>query len=140
MPNAKNVIGKGRKFSSTNQPENRGRKPSLYRQLIRSCEVEGQPLPSREDFYKVVAFLLERTRAELQEIKDLPDTPIWVQSIIGAIFEDLSCGRITVLNTLFDRLFGKATQVAEVKADIYKPRTLTKEEVKEYMKWLNETY
>lgn len=140
MPNPKNVIGKGRKFSSTNQPENRGRKPSMYRQLIAQCEIKGKPLPSREDFYKVVAFLLERTRAELQEIKDLPDTPIWVQSIIGAIFEDLSCGRITVLNALFDRLFGKATQVAEVKADVYKPRDLTKEEALEYMKLLNETY
>lgn len=140
MPNAKNVIGKGRKFSSTNQPPNRGRKPSLYRQLISSCEVEGRPMPSREDFYKVVAFLLERTRGELEEISSLSDTPIWVQSIIGSIFEDLKNGRITVINALFDRLFGKATQVAEVKADIYKPRTLTKEEIGEYMIKFNEEY
>lgn len=140
MPNPKNIAGKGNRFSSTNQPENRGRKPSLYRQLISSCEVEGHPIPSREDFYKVVAFLLERTRAELNEINALPDTPIWVQSIIRAIFEDLNNGRITVLNTLFDRLFGKATQVAEVKADIYKPRTLTKEEIGEYMDRFFEEY
>lgn len=140
MPNPKNIAGKGNRFSSTNQPENRGRKPSLYRQLIGRCEVEGKPIPSREDFYKVVAFLLERTRAELNEINALPDVPIWVQSIIGAIFEDLKNGRITVLNALFDRLFGKATQVAEVKADVYKPRTLTKEEIGEYITKFNEEY
>lgn len=33
MPNPENIKGKGNRFSSTNQPKNPGRKPSLYNHI-----------------------------------------------------------------------------------------------------------
>lgn len=48
MPNSKNVIGKGNRFSSTNQPANRGRKKSAYKELLALIEQGGGTLLSYE--------------------------------------------------------------------------------------------
>ena len=41
MPNPENVIGKGKLFSKTNQPANRGRKKSAYKELLGIIEQGG---------------------------------------------------------------------------------------------------
>lgn len=118
MPNAKNVIGKGRKFSSTNQPPNRGRKPSLFRSMVEKWDNDGTPKPSKEDYNKMIGYLMERTSEELTIIASDPGTPIWVSTIIKAMQEDKNVGRITTITALFDRVFGKPSQSAEVDAKL----------------------
>jgi hypothetical protein len=38
------------------------------------------------------------------------ETPVWITNIARAIIKDSNEGRISTLDTLLDRLFGKATQ------------------------------
>lgn len=59
MPNPENVIGKGNRFSSTNQPANKGRKKSVFNQLRDKVYAEEGLRLSREDCYKLCASLIE---------------------------------------------------------------------------------
>ena len=102
-------IGRATRFSSTNQPKNNGRKKSLYHQFKEMAKSNDTPL-SREDFCKIVNHLLEQPVSELKKIASEQDTPVWVVSIVRAILTDASSGVMRTLDTLFDRLFGKAVQ------------------------------
>lgn len=109
----------GNRFTSENQPKNSGRKPALYKKLK---ELTGKKVDyelSKEDYYKVIRYLMERTPGELKKIlEDAKDdangnTPVWVINIISAINSDIRYGRTTTIDSIFDRLFGKASQPIE---------------------------
>ena len=80
----------GNRFTSENQPKKNGRKPSMYKQLK---ELTGKKVDyelSKEDYYKTIRFLLERSKGELNKImadanREDSTTPIWVCNIISAI-------------------------------------------------------
>lgn len=109
----------GKKFSSENQPQNRGRKPSIYKKLkaITSKKV-GYEL-EKEDYFKVIRWVMEQNAGTLEVlIKDKDgrpnkDTPLWLINIISAINADIRYGRTTTVEMIFDRVFGKATQPIE---------------------------
>ena len=78
----------GNRFTSENQPKNSGRKPALYKKLK---ELTGKKVDyelSKEDYYKVIRYLMERTPGELKKIlenaKDDTNgsTPVWVINVI----------------------------------------------------------
>lgn len=108
----------GNRFTSENQPKKNGRKPSMYKQLK---ELTGKKVDyelSKEDYYKTIRFLLERSKGELNKImadanREDSTTPIWVCNIISAIFTDIRYGRTYTVDSLFDRVFGKPTQQIE---------------------------
>ena len=109
----------GNRFTSENQPKNSGRKPALYKKLK---ELTGKKVDyelSKEDYYKVIRYLMERTPGELKKIlenaKDDANgsTPVWVLNVISAINSDIRYGRTTTIDSIFDRLFGKASQPIE---------------------------
>lgn len=110
------IKGKGNRFSSTNQPPNRGRKKSLFRSMVEKWDDNETPKPSKEDYNKMIGYLMERTSDELAVIASDPDTPIWAKTIIKAMQEDVNIGRITTITALFDRVFGKPSQSAEIDA------------------------
>lgn len=67
-------IGKyGNKFSSTNQPQNRGRKPSLYNHIKKLLGTEAKAELSKEDYFKLIQFLLEQP---LDNLKNSPTARI----------------------------------------------------------------
>lgn len=104
------IRGKGNRFSSTNQPTNRGRKPKLYTLAKKAYKI------SFEEWQDTALYLLECSEAEVKEIAEKPETPIWVVSICKAILSDTRKGSMASLNDVLDRLFGKARISAEVKA------------------------
>ena len=106
MPNPENVIGKGRLFSSTNQPANKGRKKSVFNQIRDKVYAEEGLRLSREDCYKLCASLIELPVEELKTIYKDPTSPAWVVSIVGAILNDIKFGRMFTVDSLFDRFFG----------------------------------
>ena len=128
----------GNRFSSDNQPKKNGRKPSLYKQLK---ELTGKKVDyelSKEDYFKTIRFLMERSKGELNKI-----TPIWVCNIISAIFSDIRFGRTSTVEMIFDRIFGRSTQPIEgdINANVsgsFSPdlSALTTEELLEYNKLL----
>lgn len=112
--------GKATRFSATNQPKKNGRKLSLYTQLKEMAKLEGNIDLSREDFSKMTMLMLSKPLSELQTLAKSEDTPIWIVNIVRAIIKDASDGRISTLDSLLDRLFGKATQpmVQDVSVDM----------------------
>lgn len=103
----------GNRFTPDNQPKKNGRKPSLYKQLK---DLTGKKVDyelSKEDYFKTIRFLMERTKDELSAILKDTKTPIWVCNIISAIFSDIRYGRTSTVEMIFDRLFGKSTQPIE---------------------------
>lgn len=105
-------IGKyGNKFTSTNQPPNRGRKPKLYTIAKKAYNV------SREEWNEVKLYLLQCTPSEIDEIIDKKDTPMWVLILARGLKRNAAKGVTDVLNDMEDRLFGRALAAPEEKDD-----------------------
>lgn len=110
---------KGNRFSSDNQPKNPGRKPSVYKYIRDITGKKVAPEMSKEDYYKIIRFLMESTPEELEGLvmgkdkKPNKKTPIWVLNVVSAINSDIRYGRTSTVEMLFDRVFGKATQPIE---------------------------
>ena len=95
-------IGKyGNKFTSDNQPPNRGRKPRLYTQAKKGYNI------GKEEFYDVLMYLMQLTKPELKDIAESEKQPVWVVNIARAIFKDTGRGVISTIRELMDRLYGK---------------------------------
>lgn len=132
MPNPENVIGKGKLFSKTNQPANRGRKKSAYKELLGIIEQGGGTPLSYEEYKKMSSELLNLNEEALKRLANDKSTPIWFRAHIKGIVEDMKLGRTYTIEQIMDRLFGKATQPTDNKNEhTFKPRTLTPEEARE---------
>lgn len=109
----------GNRFTSTNQPANAGRKPSVYKYIKTVTGKKVAAEMSKEDYLKVIRFLMESTPEDLEPLMKLADgkankkTPIWVLNVVSAINTDIRYGRTSTVEMLFDRVFGKATQTIE---------------------------
>lgn len=105
----------GHRFTKTDQPpkEKVGRKPALYKQLLAVTGKKVNFELSKEDYLKIIRYLMERSKDELTLIFKDSKTPIFICNIIGALFADTKYGRTTTVEALFDRLFGKALIVTE---------------------------
>ena len=95
------IKGKGNRFSSTNQPANRGRKPKLYTIAKKTYGI------SFEEFKEVVNYLVQCPRKELNEIVDKEDTPIWMLNVCRALYKDTGKGVINTLRELITLMWGK---------------------------------
>lgn len=109
----------GNRFSSDNQPQNSGRKPSVYKYIKDITGKKVAPEMSKEDYYKVIRFLMESTPETLEGLVKNKDgtpnkkTPVWVLNVVSAINADIRYGRTYTVDSLFDRVFGKPTQQIE---------------------------
>ena len=114
----------GNRFSSTNQPAKRGRKPKMYKQLKALIGKSIGYELEQEDYYNIIRFLMEQHLGTLDsfiKVKDSktgqmklnPDIPIWVINIVTAINTDVRYGRTNTVEMLFDRVFGKAVQTVQ---------------------------
>lgn len=123
MPFAKGQSGcKEKQFSTGNQPKNPGRKPSLYKKIKSLTGLRVECELSKEDYFKLIRFVMERTPNEIEKLIKNPDgtqnkdIPLWMINIISAINVDIRYGRISTIDAIFDRVFGKAT--LSIEADI----------------------
>lgn len=111
--------GKETRFSSENQPQNRGRKPSIYKYIKDNTGKKVSPEMSKEDYLRVIRHLMESSPEEMERLvkdedgKPNKKTPVWVLNVISAINTDIRYGRTSTVELLFDRVFGKATQMVE---------------------------
>ena len=93
----------GSKFSTTNQPDSRGRKPRLYAQVKKEFKKELKTDLSKEDFLKLQFWILEQTVAELKKIRNNPATPIFLIVLINSILSDIDNGNLETVEKMFDR-------------------------------------
>lgn len=102
MSNYDYIKGKGNRFTSDNQPANRGRKPKLYTIAKKAYNV------SREEWNEVKLYLLQSPPAEIDRIIGDGNTPMWVLILARGLKRNAAKGITDVLNDMEDRLFGRA--------------------------------
>ena len=108
MPNPENIIGKGNRFSSTNQPKHNGWKPKLY-----NLAKKGYNL-GIDEFRDVVAWLMQLSTDEVLAMTKEKDTPIWILTICRALVKSANDGKTATLNELTEKLWGKPSQKVDV--------------------------
>jgi len=128
-----NQCGTATRFTAKNQPANRGRKKRIYSKVLK----DPQNKLSAEEFREVLHTLLEMSVQELELILSGDSVPVWIITVINALFSDAKRGRIYVLTFLLDQVFGKPTETLEVQQEInlvnaYNFSNLTTDELKEF--------
>jgi hypothetical protein len=99
-------VSKATQFSSNNQPENRGRKPSVLK-FIKESGL------SITDVKRLLGSLIweydSKELAALLKDKDNP-VPVGMAIVLGALTEDLKNKNLANLKELWDRAYGRPTQ------------------------------
>lgn len=94
-------LGEKTRFTSENQPPNRGRKPKLYTIAKKAYNI------SFDEYKEVVKYLLQCTKAEINEISEKEDTPIWMANICRALYKETGRGVMNALSELTELMWGK---------------------------------
>lgn len=102
--------GKNTRFSSANQPNNKGRKPKIYSQLKNVYKI------SHEEYRDMIMYLMQLSKDEIVSLSKAEDTPIWVVNMCRAFLSDCQRGSFYLLSDVVDRMWGKAE--AKTKMDI----------------------
>ena len=122
------------RFSSDNQPPNRGRKPKLYTIAKKSYGI------SLDEFKEVVNYLWQLPKDEVKEIAERGDTPIWMANVCRSLYKDTAKGVMNTLRELIQLMFGKElTTKIDVTTNgrdigqqlIFSPTPLTEQDIKE---------
>jgi hypothetical protein len=126
MANPENLRGKGNRFSSTNQPANRGRKPSILKGLIKKYDL------SKSDVDAIIQNLLfDHTVGELEKIagdkKQRNALPAFAAYFMNLIEISTSKGDSRALAYFLDRLHGKPKENIDFRGNMdIGPDTLEK--------------
>ncbi|MDR0629190.1 MAG: hypothetical protein LBG24_06070 [Treponema sp.] len=100
--------GEKTRFSSTNQPGNRGRKPSKLKKWIKESGV------SSEDIITIFKnIIVNNTLEEIQQMVEGDNKtklPVIVVLGISAFLHDMRTGTLAAANSVLDRIMGKPTQ------------------------------
>ena len=116
----------GNRFTSENQPQNRGRKPKEYKYLKKVVgESVGHEL-EEQDFKDIMQALIELPPAKLLALvrstkldpktgKPMPneDTPAWIQMLVSNINACIRYGKLDALEYVLERSFGQPKQTIE---------------------------
>lgn len=107
------------RFSSTNQPARHGRLPSKLKKFVKDNRV------SKSDVDAIFSnIIFGSTLEELQEMVKpgkKEKLPVIVALLISAFIADIKNGTLHEVNSVLDRIYGKATQqleIGEQKSDI----------------------
>ena len=117
---------KGNRFTSENQPQNRGRKPKVYKYLKKVVgESVGHEL-EEQDFKNIMQALIELPPSKLQALvrgteidpktgrpKPNPETPAWIQILVSNINACMKYGKLDALEYVMERSFGQPKQMIE---------------------------
>lgn len=103
----------GNRFSSKNQPANAGRRPSLLTKLERITKKEFGVELSKSDYDTLYAWALERTPAELEELKDdkSKDVPLIVLVLIKSLLGDMADGKMNSLKMIMEQINKKPNEL-----------------------------
>jgi hypothetical protein len=104
-------LGKGKKFSSDNQPDNSGRKPSVL------TYIKGSGL-SLDDYRRLLTNLIwEYDHKELSAILKNKSNkiPMGLAIVLSALIDDQKTKSIANFEKFMDRIFGKPAQGLDIK-------------------------
>lgn len=99
----KRIVELGRKtrFTSENQPENRGRKPKLYTIAKKAYGL------SYEEYKEMRMYLMQLSKAELEKLSKDKDTPMWIVILCRSYIKGAAMGDTKTLEETKTDLWGK---------------------------------
>ncbi len=98
------------RFTSENQPANKGRKKSILSHL---SELTGESYKlelSKADKYRIIESLIEKSEEELEEVIADKSKPMFVRMVAEAVKDQAGKCSVILLETIFDRIYGRPTQ------------------------------
>ena len=112
-PGNKNIanIGRETRFSSSNQPRKKGRKPSILKKL----KAIGL---SHEDITGLLENIIMANKQEAQEMLKNPELPIMAVGYLSALIKEIQAGKSFTIEAIIDRLDGKATQKVQAETTL----------------------
>lgn len=109
---AKDIIGKGKQFSSTYQPARKGgRKPNILKKL----KAIGL---SHDDIRAILENLIMADKKKAQELLADPELPLMAVGYLSAMMKDIAKGSSVTMEAIMDRLDGKAAQKVQAETTI----------------------
>ena len=119
MPNPKGnpnlgkaAIAAGTTFSSTNQPEGRGPKPSRIRAFIQENDL------GTSDIAAAIRYMAELTEKEMIELGENQEAPFLLRSFAAALMSDAKKGILNSADLLLNRALGKPKESLEVSGEV----------------------
>ncbi|MDR2494671.1 MAG: hypothetical protein LBD24_05545 [Spirochaetaceae bacterium] len=104
--------GKSTRFSKENQPENRGRKPSLLKKWIKEYDI-----PISDVRAVMTNLMFAYTLKEIKEIADREEgMPVGISVMAKGLAADIESGNPKNLEKMLDRSFGKTAPEKTVEA------------------------
>lgn len=113
-----NTSGLKKPFSKTNQPKNRGRKPSVLKKFIKDNGL------TTDDISAAAKYVLPKTRAELMDMEKDNYIPLVMRLFAKAMLKDMKGGYLNNILKIFDRAVGKPKETKEVKTDNFNKVTI----------------
>lgn len=112
-PGNKNIanIGRETRFSSSNQPRKKGRKPSILKKL----KAIGL---SHEDITGLLENIIMANKQEAQEMLKNPELPIMAVGYLSALIKEIQAGKSFTIEAIIDRLDGKASQKVQAETTL----------------------
>ena len=119
--------GAASRFSSSNQPEKRGRLPSKLKKFCKDNSI------SKADIDMVFKNLIfGKTIEELHTMvkpENRNNLPVIIVLLVSAFIKDMNSGTLKEVNTVLDRIFGKATDKLDISGSL-ELKTITEAEAK----------
>lgn len=115
MENLKN------RFSSENQPPNRGRKPSKLKKYIQDCDL------SSTDIQAAMQYMLDKSEDEIEGMANDKNVPMMMRLFAKAMTADMKGSNLTNILKMLDRAVEK-THKFEVTGAVANPEMKLSEE------------
>lgn len=96
------------------RPENAGRKPSLFKRVLKEMKEKYGEAISPEEFNRGVRFILSMDRKQIRAIGQEENMPVSFLVIANGIIGDLENKQVGNLTRMADRAFGMPTQTTDI--------------------------
>ena len=112
MPNPENLRGKGNRFSSTNQPKSRGRKPSIFKKWAREYDISEKDVKDLM-LNLTFAYTVGEVKKLIRQAEDgeaegnVDQLPLGVVQFLSGSINDINKGNQKSWWQMLDRAFGK---------------------------------
>jgi len=116
-------IGYDTRFSSTNQPKEKGRKKNRFKSVQMDFSF------SQDDLKQLIIDVGSMTPDELKQLVNDRTVPAFKLAMAMTVIDAIKKGNITQVMYMFERLFGKPTEHREIKSEI----TMEVKEIKDYL-------
>lgn len=99
----------GKKFSSTYQPANRGKRKSILNNIDAFAGEDFDVKFSKEDKLRIIETLFEKTKEELQEMAENEGNPMFLRMLARALLKDAKNSKVEIFEKIMDRVYGRPT-------------------------------